>query len=72
MKPFLIAEISSNHNGDLNRAKDMISLAAELGFDAVKFEIPIEIPAEADIELKAKASATSAVSGGFEIILVDA
>ena len=30
MKPFLIAEISSNHNGDLNRAKDMISLAAEL------------------------------------------
>jgi len=39
MKPFLIAEISSNHNGDLNRAKDMISLAAELGFDAVKFQL---------------------------------
>lgn len=41
------------------------------GFDAVKFEIPIEIPAEADVELKAKASATSAVSGGFELVLVD-
>ena len=39
MKPFLIAEISSNHNADLQRAKDMIKLAADVGFDAVKFQL---------------------------------
>ena len=39
MKPLLIAEISSNHNADLLRAKDMIKLAADIGFDAVKFQL---------------------------------
>ena len=35
----MIAEISSNHNGDLDRAKKMISLASRYGFDAVKFQV---------------------------------
>lgn len=39
MKPFLVAEISSNHNSNLDRAKDMIKLAADTGFDAVKFQL---------------------------------
>ena len=39
MKPFLIAEISSNHNANLQRAKDMIKLAADVGFDGVKFQL---------------------------------
>ena len=39
MKPFPIAEISSNHNADLQRAKEMIKLAADVGFDAVKFQL---------------------------------
>ena len=39
MKPFLIAEISSNHNGSLSRALDLISRCAEVGFDAVKFQL---------------------------------
>lgn len=39
MKPFLVAEISSNHNSNLDRAKDLIKLAAETGFDAVKFQL---------------------------------
>ena len=39
MKPFMIAEISSNHNRDLDRAKKMISLASRYGFDAVKFQV---------------------------------
>ena len=39
MKPLLIAEVSSNHNADLLRAKDMIKLAADVGFDAVKFQL---------------------------------
>ena len=38
LKPFLIAEIGINHNGDLNIAKKLINSAAESGFDAVKFQ----------------------------------
>ena len=39
MKPFLIAEISSNHNGSFSRASSLISVCGELGFDAVKFQL---------------------------------
>ncbi len=39
MKPFFIAEVSSNHNACLSRASDLISMCAELGFDAVKFQL---------------------------------
>ena len=38
MKPFLIAEIGINHNGDLDIAKKLIDDAAEANFDAVKFQ----------------------------------
>lgn len=38
MKPFLIAEIGINHNGDLNIAKKLIDYAVEAKFDAVKFQ----------------------------------
>jgi N-acetylneuraminate synthase len=37
-KPYLIAEIGINHNGDIDVAKKLISLAKETGFDAVKFQ----------------------------------
>ena len=33
-----IADIASNHNGDLNTAKDLVWLAKEAGADAVKFQ----------------------------------
>ena len=36
---FIIAEIGSNHNGDLDTAKNMIKIAKENGADAVKFQI---------------------------------
>lgn len=36
--PFVIAEIGSNHNGNFDRAKRMIEVAAEAGADAVKFQ----------------------------------
>ena len=36
-KPFLIAEIGINHNGDLKIAKKLILNAKEANFDAVKF-----------------------------------
>ena len=37
-KPFLIAEIGINHNGDIKIAKDLIKSAKEARFDAVKFQ----------------------------------
>jgi N-acetylneuraminate synthase len=38
MSIFLIAEIGINHNGDIGIAKQLISAAADAGFDAVKFQ----------------------------------
>lgn len=35
---FIIAEAGSNHNGDLEIAKELIDIAAEAGADAVKFQ----------------------------------
>ncbi|AGB42118.1 N-acetylneuraminate synthase/pseudaminic acid synthase [Halobacteroides halobius DSM 5150] len=35
---FIIAEAGSNHNQDLDRAKELIDVAAEAGVDAVKFQ----------------------------------
>ena len=35
---FLIGEIGINHNGDLNIAKQLIDIASDCGFDAVKFQ----------------------------------
>ncbi len=36
--PFIIAEMSANHGGDLERALRIIRLAAETGADAIKFQ----------------------------------
>lgn len=35
---YFIADIAANHDGDLDRAKDLIYLAAEAGADAAKFQ----------------------------------
>tara|TARA_B100000579_G_scaffold438023_1_gene471018 strand:+ start:25543 stop:26604 length:1062 start_codon:yes stop_codon:yes gene_type:complete len=37
-KPYVIAEIGANHNGDMSLAKKMIKIAAESGADCVKFQ----------------------------------
>ena len=37
-KPFLIAECGINHNGDIHIAKQLIDLAKQLGWNAVKFQ----------------------------------
>jgi len=37
-EPFTIAEVGLNHNGDLDRARAMIGVAAALGVTAVKFQ----------------------------------
>lgn len=37
-KPYIIAEIGSNHNGDIELAKKMIDVAKQCGADCVKFQ----------------------------------
>jgi len=37
--PLIIAELGTSHNGDIKKAKEMISAAAETGADCVKFQI---------------------------------
>lgn len=37
-KPYIIAEIGANHNGDMDLAKKMIDSAIDCGADAVKFQ----------------------------------
>ncbi len=36
--PYIIAELSANHGGDIERAKRIIRMAAEKGADAIKFQ----------------------------------
>lgn len=36
--PYLIAEIGTNHNQDINIARDLIKAVAEAGFDCAKFQ----------------------------------
>lgn len=37
-RPFIVAEIGINHNGDMELAKDCIAAAAEAGADSAKFQ----------------------------------
>ena len=37
-KPYFVAELSGNHNGDINRALTLIEKAKECGADAVKIQ----------------------------------
>jgi N-acetylneuraminate synthase len=37
--PYIIAELSANHGGDIERAKRIIRLAARAGADSIKFQV---------------------------------
>ena len=36
--PYIVAELSANHNGDINRAKEIIKMSKESGADAIKIQ----------------------------------
>ena len=36
--PYIIAELGSNHNGDMDIAKNLIDIAKDCGSDCVKFQ----------------------------------
>ena len=37
-KPYIVAELGANHNGDMNLAKKLILDAKEAGADCIKFQ----------------------------------
>ncbi len=37
-KPFIIAEAGINHNGEIKKALEMVSIAKKAGADAIKFQ----------------------------------
>ena len=41
------------------------------GFLEKNFKVPLEIPEKTDIEVRAKTSATSAISAGFELVIIE-
>lgn len=57
------------HNGGVWNTKTYHTQRG--GFNSLRFEVPISIPAQSDVEIKVKGSATSSVSAAFELILVD-
>lgn len=61
---FIVKDIS---NGNVWNTKAFITTRG--GFVEKNYVVPVSIPEKTDIELIAKASATSSVSGGFELIL---
>jgi pseudaminic acid synthase len=52
-QPFVIAEMSGNHNGDLERAKDIVRAVAESGAQALKLQTYTAATMTLDVDLPA-------------------
>jgi N-acetylneuraminate synthase len=52
-QPFVIAEMSGNHNGDLQRAKDIVRAVAESGAQALKLQTYTADTMTLDVDLPA-------------------
>lgn len=62
--------VVKNGTGNVWQTKEFISIRG--GFNEKNFQLPLEINEKFDIEVRAKSSSTSAVSAGFEMIVLDA
>ena len=51
-KPYFIADIAANHDGDLTRAKDLVWIAKEAGADCAKFQHFLAQKIVNDVEFK--------------------
>lgn len=61
--------IKDNANGDVFQTKEFLTTRG--GFIEKNFHFPVEIPEKHDIEVRAAASATSKISAGFELLVLD-
>jgi len=64
-----ITLVVRNGSGNVFQTKEFISVRG--GFNTKTYTLPVEIDEKYDIEVRAKASSTSAVSAGFELIVLD-
>ena len=64
-----IALVVRNGSGNVFQTKEFISVRG--GFNAKTYQLPVPIEEKYDIEVRAKSSATSAISAGFELIVTD-
>ena len=64
-----ISLVIKNGTGNVWQTKEFLSIRG--GFNAKNFLLPLEIDEKHDIEVRAKSSSTSAVSAGFEMVVVD-
>lgn len=64
-----ITLVVRNGSGNVFQTKEFISVRG--GFNTKTYALPVEIDEKYDIEVRAKSSATSAVSAGFELIVLD-
>ena len=51
-KPYFIADIAANHDGELSRAKDLVWIAKEAGADCAKFQHFLANKIVNDVEFK--------------------
>ena len=71
--PYVIAELSANHNGKLETALRIIEEAKKVGADAVKLQTykPDTITLDCDVLQADGGTRTAAISGSY-VALVDA
>jgi len=61
--------VVKNGTGNVWQTKEFISIRG--GFNEKSFQLPLEVNEKFDIEIRAKSSSLSAVSAGFEMIVLD-
>ena len=51
-KPYFVADLAANHDGDLSRAKELVWIAKEAGADCAKFQHFLADKIVNDVEFK--------------------